>query len=116
MGTQAFVPGGSTRWDIPWLHPAFEFVQETPFSFSSAAEFSCERNRGRDDSPLFMVNHFITPALNANRVVNLTETLLPRLRQCEGERGVMPTVIAADFVAYGDLMAVVDELNGVTGD
>ena len=47
---------------VDWLHPAFEFSQETPFSFASAEEFSCEPNRGTIDSPLFVVNHFITLA------------------------------------------------------
>ncbi len=99
--------------DIEWLHQAFDFVQETPFSFSTVDDFTCDMNRGRADSPLFMVNHFITPAINNNRTINLVDVLRPRLEQCHEERGILPTVISADFVAYGDLITVVDELNGV---
>ncbi len=102
--------GGS----IDWLHPAFDFVQETPFSFSSVEDFSCAANRGDDDSPMFMINHFLTPAFNGNRTINETAVVKPRLEQCRDERGLSPTIVAADFVEYGDLQVVVDELNGIS--
>ena len=49
---------------VPWYHDAFAFVQETPYTFETVNDFSCKPNRGRSDSPLFMINHWITPALS----------------------------------------------------
>jgi len=39
--------------------------------------------------------------------------LLARARKCAKERGHIPNIIAVDFWQSGDLIAVVDELNGV---
>src|SRR5512139_1407589 len=44
---------------VPWYHPAFETIQETPYSFHAVQDFSCRPNRGGTTAPLFMVNHWI---------------------------------------------------------
>ncbi len=112
-GRRVFVMVENDGGDVDWLHPAFEFSQETPFSFSSAEEFSCEPNRGEPDSPLFVVNHFITLATPANQTINDFEPLLTRAEQCRDERGRQPNLLSVDFVGQGDVMDVVDRLNGV---
>ena len=98
---------------VDWLHPAFALSQETPFSFSSAEEFSCAANRGEPDSPLFVVNHFITLAVPSNQSINDFDPLLARAEQCQTERGMRANLLALDFIGQGDVMAVVDRLNGV---
>jgi len=98
---------------VDWLHPAFTWSQETPFSFGSAEEFSCVPNRGRPDSPLFVVNHFITLAVPANQSINDFDVLVDRVRACEEERGQRANLIALDFIGQGDVMDVIDTLNGV---
>ena len=103
------VDGGS----IPWLHPAFTYSQETPFSFSNVDEFSCAPNRGEPDSPLFVINHFITLARPSNQTINDLDVLLSRVEQCRDERGLHPNLISVDFVSEGDVMEVVDRLNEV---
>ena len=40
--------------------------------------------------------------------------LLPRLRQCEAARGQLPNLVAVNFYRLGDLLEVVDEINGVS--
>jgi len=112
-GRRVFIMVEEHGGNVDWLHPAFEFSQETPFSFSSAVEFSCEPNRGGADSPLFVVNHFITLARPSNRSINDFEPLLGRAEQCQAERNLQPNLLDVDFVGEGDVMAVVDALNGV---
>lgn len=98
---------------VEWLHPAFEFSQETPFSFAAADEFTCTMNRGSAGSPLFVINHFITLARPSNQSINDAEILLTRAEACSQERGRLPNLLAVDYVTRGDVMSVVDELNGV---
>ena len=106
------------RASAPWLHRGFELTQETPFAFRSVGDLSCEPNRGAPDAPLFLVNHWIedvAPSPEDAELLNAREVLLPRLRECATERGLTPNLVAVNFSRSGDLLAVVDELNGVGG-
>ena len=101
---------------VPWLHRGFEVAQETPYSFHSVDELSCERNRGGAGASLFLVNHWIediSPSPADAELLNARAVLLPRLRECEAERGQLPNLVAVNFYSLGDLLAVVDEINGV---
>jgi hypothetical protein len=67
---------------------------------------------------LFQINHWVTPAGAAPTVaqakeVNAYDVLMPRVQACMGERGRFPTIIGVDFYDQGDLLKVVNELNGV---
>lgn len=107
-------PGGA---EYPWLLDAKTFVQDTPFLFRSAEEFSCEAFRGQPDSPLFLVNHWVsstTSRVTNAATVNASDVLLTRLRECEQERGRLPNYVAVDFYDRGDLFESVDDLNGVS--
>lgn len=89
---------------------------ETPFTFDVRTDFTCDENRGNEDNPLFLINHWITtgiPVREAARVVNSRDVLLERVTECESDRGRQPTILAVDFVETGDLVSVVAELNGV---
>jgi hypothetical protein len=53
----------------PWYHPVYESItKENPFHFTKPAQLtkparlpaSCGPNRGPEDAPLFLVNHWIT--------------------------------------------------------
>ena len=79
---------------------------------------SCSPNRGTPDSPLFQINHWVTPAGAAPTVaqareVNAYDVLMPRVKACMAERGRFPTIVGVDFATVGDLLQVVDDLNGV---
>lgn len=106
---------------VPWIRPAYELMQETPFSFKSvralAAPSSCDAARGDPANPLFLINHWIDTApaprpSNAGKV-NARRFLLRRVRRCERVRKRRANLIAVDFYRHGDLVRVVDELNGV---
>jgi hypothetical protein len=44
--------------------------------------------------------------------VNSAAALTARVDRCRQERGLSPTILAVDFTSVGDLIPVVDELNG----
>jgi hypothetical protein len=102
---------------VPWYHPAFETVQETPYRFLTPVDFSCRPNRGGATSPLFQVNHWIetTPAPKPTNaaIVNAHDFLLARARLCKKERGKLPNILAVDFAMTGDVVAVAAELNAL---
>jgi hypothetical protein len=98
------------------LHPAWGLFADTPYSFDSAAAFSCAENRGDASSPLFLVNHWVgtpLPDPAAAAEVNAAAVLEPRARQCADERGRAVTFLGVDFYDRGDLFAVVRRLNGL---
>jgi hypothetical protein len=106
----------SGRGGAPWLLPAFDAFQETPYSFKTPADFSCRPNRGGTAGSLFQINHWIetTPAprpTNAE-IVNAYDFLLGRARACQRERRHVPNVIAVDFYNVGDVVGVARTLNG----
>ncbi len=105
--------GGDT---YPWLANAFELTQDTPYTFPSADDFSCEPNRGPDDAPLFLVNHWLSGfgnLVSAAQQVNVDDVLGARVDQCREERGMLPTFVGVNYYSIGDVAAVVDRLNGI---
>lgn len=109
----------SGRPGVPWLHPAFEVMQETPYHFTRPSELACTPNRGGTAGSLFLMNNWIdtTPAPKPSNaaIVNAYDTLLARARACAAERARLPTVIAVDFYRTGALFRVARTLNGLAG-
>jgi hypothetical protein len=107
----------SGRPGVPWIHPAFAVMQETPYHFRQPSELSCVPNRGGTAGSLFLMNNWIdtTPAPKPSNaaLVNAYDALLARARKCQAARGRRPTVIAVDFYRTGDLFRAVRRLNGV---
>ena len=102
----------------PWLVNGFELTQDTPYTFPTIDSFSCATNRGPADAPLFLLNHWLSgfsALVTSAQQVNVADVLLPRAQQCEAERGQIPNFVALNYVAIGDGLRVVDELNGVVG-
>jgi hypothetical protein len=116
-GQRVIVFTESGRPGVPWLRPAFQAFQETPYSFHKAEEFSCRPNRGGTAGALLQINHWIdtTPAPRPSNaaIVNAYAFLLARVKKCAAERDRIPNIVAVDFYRTGDLLAVVNELNGV---
>lgn len=102
---------------VSWLRPAYPTMRETPYSFHKPDEFSCSPNRGGDTGSLFLMNHWIdttpTPKPSNAAIVNAYDFLLARAQKCEAERHHIPNIIAVDFYRTGDLLRVVNKLNGV---
>jgi len=107
----------SGRPGVPWLRPAWESMQETPYTFHQPKDFSCRPNRGPASAPFFQINNWIetTPAPRPSnaQIVNGYAALLARARECRQERGHLPNILAVDFYDVGDLFRVVRTLNGL---
>ena len=106
--------GGGDQY--PYLHQGFDLVQDTEYTFKSAADFDCSLKRGEPDSPLFSVNHWLasfTKLVSSAEEVNAYDVLKPRIDECEIERDRTPSMIAVNWYDRGDLFRVVNELNGV---
>ena len=98
----------------PWYQRVFDWFQETPFTFTDAAQMGCEANRGSADAPLFLVNHWVVaspPDPVTAAVVNARPQLEDRFRRCLAERGRLPNVVAVDFADQGDVVATLRDLN-----
>lgn len=100
-----------------WYQLAFDGnVVETDFSYAVVEDFECAPNRGGDDAGLFMINHWVEtgfPVPSEADTVNSSKVLRERVDECTRTRGRSPGIIAVNFWERGDLLAVVDELNGV---
>jgi hypothetical protein len=111
---QVLVVAENRAGDVPWLHPAFEVFQETPYDVRTVTSFSCEPWRGGTRGTLFQLNHWITrvpaPQPSDAALVNSYDFLMTRARECMRERHKLPNLVAVDFYRTGDLFKVVDEL------
>jgi hypothetical protein len=100
---------------VSWYHPAFEVLQETPYTFHDPSEFSNRPNRGGTGGSLLLMNHWIettpSPKPSNAAIVNAHDALMRRIRAFRRERGRLPNLVAVDFYSTGDLIAVVRELN-----
>jgi hypothetical protein len=100
---------------VSWYLDGFAFVQDTPLRAKTPGQLRCRRYRGTPDSPLLMLNQWadvFPPRLSANPPFQRERTLLGRAHRCARQRGLPVNLIAVDFYDQGDLLEVVDELNG----
>jgi hypothetical protein len=114
---RVLVLGENATPGVAWYHPAFEVVQETPYTFHRPEDFTCVANRGGTAGSLFQINHWIettpTPKPSNAEIVNAREFLLARARKCQAERGHLPNILAVDFALTGDVVGAAAELNGL---
>ena len=99
-----------------WYHHAWDLIQDTPYDYQAAEEMSCDLFRGSEDSPLFLVNHWLgtpLPTETGAMEVNAQAILGARADACEAEREQRVNILAVDFYNRGDLFSVVDTLNGI---
>lgn len=114
--TRVFVTLESGRGDDPKIVDVWEHFFETPYAFETRDDFSCEPNRGDDQNPLFLLNHWLgrpLPLPDLADEANDYDVLHARAVECAAVRGQNPTIVAVDFYDIGDLFEVVDVLNGV---
>jgi hypothetical protein len=100
-----------------WYPNAYDgLLEDTTYKFDGVEDFTCATFRGDVESPLFLMNHWLsgdpasqTEAENANSRAVLVE----RVDRCRVEQDRVPNLIAVDFYSSGDVFTVVNELNGV---
>jgi hypothetical protein len=105
--------GGGTEY--PYIHSGFDMVADTGFTYASVDEFDCAPNRGPARPDLFMVNHWLsgfTTLVSSAQQANTAQVLGDRVRKCRDEREHIPNFVAVNWYDQGDLLQVVDELNG----
>jgi hypothetical protein len=107
----------------PWYRLAYDGItQETPYSFkepglltkSANWRASCAPNRGGTKGSLFLMNHWsppFAPKPSTSAKVNARSVIVGRARACLRRRGRLPTLVAADMVDAGGLIAAVRQLN-----
>ena len=105
--------------------PTRRHTEETPYTFKKVGLLtnpdklaaSCKPNRGPDEAPLFLMNHWIStdpvPRPSDAAKVNAYEPLLARARECRRVRDHLPNLVAVNFYLEGDAFRVVDTLNGL---
>lgn len=101
-----------------WLHNFWDIGFDTPYSYESIDAFSCDLNRGASDHDLFLVNHWVSTSLGlpdkgGAAEVNSAAVLEPRVRECQERWGRVANLVAVDWHEQGDLIEVVDRLNGL---
>ena len=107
----------------PWYMSAYgDILQDTRYDFDSVAGLaspsSCTLLRGTESARLFLVNQWVDtgspdPALADD--VN-GSALADRVKRCALARHHQPNIIAVDFYKRGDLIGLVDHLNGKSSD
>jgi len=100
----------------PWHHEVWKHCWETHWHWEDPLEMNCQPNRGNQEHPLFILNHFITDPVASEldaAVVNTEEFLWERARGCQEESGQIPNFVAVDFYSVGDALTVVNRLNGL---
>ena len=102
--------GGSPSWYMP----AFSFIQDTPLGATRPSQLSCKRYRGKPDSPLLLINHWIPPfppSLTLNARIGRAAFLRKGIERCLKARDVKGAIVAVDFYQRTSVVKVAQELN-----
>lgn len=100
---------------LPWHHYAWDHGFDNDYANTTPSDLNCDVNRGRGDNAIFMLNHFLTAPVamrSLAEMVNFDPFFLAQAQRCQAERGHIPNLVTVDFYEVGDLLTVVDALNG----
>lgn len=108
--------GGTETGTFPWYMDQWQYAYQNPYAATTAADFACNTDRGTDGpGQVFIMNHFLSTPLGsiANAMmVNPYAVLKPHVDDCVTVQSHIPNFVTVDFYEVGDLLQVVDELNG----
>lgn len=112
-GTRLVVLAEQDGGEQPWYLDGFALVQDTPLGATQPSQLSCARFRGRADSPLLMLNHWIPPfPPSVTRNQRIGGSFLRRtIGRCERERLMLPNLIAVDFYERTHVVETARSLN-----
>jgi hypothetical protein len=100
----------------PWLHRTWDHCFDTNWAAKTLEDFSCDRLRGAEGNPLFILNHFLTDPLPFPYLAeqaNANPFFIERALECQLAHETLPNFVTVDFYAIGDVFDVVDSLNGL---
>lgn len=110
----------SSDGDLPAeLLYAWEHTFDTPYSFTFPSDFNCNVNRGGGGKRTFyLVNHWLSssvglPDRNKAFSANGRDMLGNRIDQCTETAGRRVNFVGVDFYNLGQVMEVVNRMNGV---
>lgn len=105
--------------DQNWYHYVWDYAVETHYSVHDTAAFVCDYNRGNAANDLFIFNHFITDATFGTgqpeqaEIANANPFFINRINECQTIHNKFPNFITIDFYETGNILDVVNTLNGV---
>jgi len=99
-----------------WVHHLWDVAWDTPYSFDTKEDFTCDHNRGKPGNPFFLMNHWLSgpyglPSQDEAAIANNHELMFERAMECWSQNNQRPNFIAVDWYEEGDLFQVVAELN-----
>jgi hypothetical protein len=101
----------------PWHLYTYDWAWENPYSAATPGDLSCAEDRGSRDRSLWVFNHFLTNPVagpDLAEMVNHDPFFTERVSACRDEAGGdLPNFVTVDFYDLGDVLSVVDTLNGV---
>lgn len=108
--------GGDETSEFPWLMDQWQYAFQNNYAAEEEADFVCDVHRGTDaPNSLFVMNHFLTAPIadiDFATMVNPYASLHAHVARCQTELGRIPNLVTVDFYEVGDVVWVVDELNG----
>ncbi len=102
---------------LPWHMNTYDYAWENPYSAATPSDLSCAQDRGSRARSLWVFNHFLTnpiasPALA--ELINHDPFFQTRVDGCRADAsGDLPNFVTVDFYDIGDVLHVVDTLNGL---
>jgi hypothetical protein len=100
----------------PWYLNVWAEAFETHFSAKVPDDLTCDPNRGNPGNSLFILNHFLTEIIGKVTLaeqVNHNPFFVDRALECEAANSHIPNFPTVDFYDIGDVVEVVDTLNGL---
>jgi len=114
--TRVVVLSDSGASEDGWYLPLFGYCFETHYSYQTPEDFSCNSNRGSENNDLFILNHFLTNPLPSEAFaeqVNYNPLFIERATACGDHYSRPINFVTVDFYDIGDVLSVVDTLNGL---
>jgi hypothetical protein len=100
-----------------WYHHFWDHAFDNDFSSQTSLLFNCDLERGQPTNALFALNHFVTLGGGDETIsirANQRDVLLDHFNSCTDVFSRRPNFLSVDFYDIGDVLEVVDELNGVS--
>jgi len=124
--------GGGDNASPSWLLPVDFYAGQNDYKANSEVDFRCDVVRGRGmveatywnihgggwaaaPYQLYLLNHFITDPIGnpaASKAANTYDSLWKHVSRCTAEQK-KPNAVMVDFWSVGDLLQVVEKMNGV---